>query len=119
MVDRYAEASLILEALTQGYDPITGELFPDDSPLAQAPVLRALFAAKEALSLASARVARTRRLPRRAGKPWDPEEDRQLVDAYRHGTKRAELARQHERTSGAIASRLVRLGEESATEHVR
>ena len=71
MADRYAEALKIIDALAQGYDPLTGEVISDDSPLAQPPVLRALFAAREALSVASTRAARAGTLPPRAGRPWE------------------------------------------------
>jgi len=45
-----------------------------------------------------------------AGKPWDAEEDESLVADFESGTSIAELAQMHERTEGAIRSRLMRLG---------
>jgi hypothetical protein len=46
----------------------------------------------------------------RQGKPWSPEEDQQLTDAFRAGATIKELCVQHQRGRGAIRSRLQRLG---------
>jgi hypothetical protein len=45
-----------------------------------------------------------------AGRPWSSEEDALLTEAFKQKTPLAELVRQHGRTKGALASRLVRLG---------
>ena len=44
----------VLEALAQGYDPVTGELFPDDSPYNHPDVIRALWIALDAMKGKSA-----------------------------------------------------------------
>ena len=48
--------------------------------------------------------------PPRAGHPWDDQEDVDLVAAWERGDVLADLADGHERTEGAIVSRLVKLG---------
>lgn len=48
--------------------------------------------------------------PNRGGETWTTEEDNRLTQAFDSGATIKELAVGHERTSGAIQSRLVRLG---------
>lgn len=48
--------------------------------------------------------------PNRNGETWKPEEDERLAQAFDSGAAIKELAASHERTNGAIRSRLVRLG---------
>ena len=106
------EAKQIIEVLAGGIDPATGEVLRDDSPLSSPHVIRALFIAAKALELmAAAKPARpAAAAPGNAGKSWTEEEDQRLVAAFDAGTPAAELARTHERTTGAINSRLIRLG---------
>lgn len=107
-----AEAKQIIEVLAGGVDPATGEVLADDSPLSSPHVIRALFIAAKALELmAAAKPPRpAAAAPGNAGKPWVEDEDQRLVAAFDAGTPVAELARTHERSSGAINSRLIRLG---------
>lgn len=44
------------------------------------------------------------------GKPWTPDEDKRLADAYDAGTPVPQLARTHQRGVGGIQSRLAKLG---------
>ncbi len=48
--------------------------------------------------------------PPNAGKPWNKEEDEALIRAFDAGTPIQVLATKHERTTGAITSRLLRHG---------
>ena len=95
-----AEAKQIIEVLAGGIDPTTGEVLADDSPL---------IAAK-ALEQVSSKAARSATTPGNAGKSWSDEEDQRLVAAFDASTPVAALARTHERTSGEITSRLIKLG---------
>ncbi|MCE1238018.1 MAG: hypothetical protein LWW93_16840 [Hyphomicrobiales bacterium] len=61
--------------------------------------------------LAGARCEPKRKPPANTGRPWTEELDRLLVTSWRTGASVSALARDFERTEGAIASRLVRLGE--------
>ena len=105
-----AEAKQIIEVLAGGIDPTTGEVLADDSPLSSPHVIRALFIAAKALEQVSSKAARSATTPGNAGKSWSDEEDQRLVAAFDASTPVAALARTHERTSGAITSRLIKLG---------
>jgi hypothetical protein len=105
-----AEAKQIIEVLASGVDPATGEVLADDSPLNDPHVIRALFIAAKALETMSGKATRSAATPGNAGKAWSDEEDQRLVAAFDANTPVAALARVHERTSGAITSRLIKLG---------
>lgn len=106
-----AEAKQIIEVLAGGIDPSTGEVLTDDSPLSSPHVIRALFLAAKALELMTTKPARPAAAARgNAGKSWTEEEDQRLLAGFDAGTLVAALARTHERTTGAINSRLVKLG---------
>jgi hypothetical protein len=105
------EAKQIIEHLAGGVDPATGEVLADDSPLSSPHVIRALFIAAKALELMAAKPARPAAvMPGNAGKPWTEAEDQQLGAAFDAGTDVPELAQTHQRTRGAITSRLIRIG---------
>ena len=102
----------ILTALAEGVHPLTGQPLPDDSVYQHAKVLRALQSAISALrGKKSKKIPKARRegLPQ-AGKPWSPMEIAQLVQGFDSGASIAQLAQKHQRTRGAIESRLVKLG---------
>ncbi len=112
-----AEAQQIIEVLAGGVDPATGEVLPDDSPLSSPHVIRALFIAAKALEVMAAKSARpAAAAPGNAGKSWTEEEDQRLVAGFDARTPVAALARTHERTTGAINSRLVKLGRLQASD---
>jgi hypothetical protein len=104
-----AEAKQILEALANGVDPSTGEVFSEQSPFNHPPVIRALFCAVRELEKLG-KPARSTELPSNAGKPWSADEDARLVQAFDEGMPIKELAQQHARSKGSITSRLIRLG---------
>jgi hypothetical protein len=104
------EALQIIEGLARGLDATTGEVLPDSSPLSQPHVIRALFMAARALEQGPGKPARKADPPGNAGKPWSDEEDQRLMAAFDGGTSVAELAKSHERSRGAITSRLMRQG---------
>lgn len=99
----------IIETLAQGIHPVTGEAMPDDSPYNAPPVIRALFAASQVLGETKPRRAR-KDLPPNVGKPWSPEEDAKLEEAFRAGTDLPEIAKMIGRTRWGAQSRLVKLG---------
>ena len=115
-----AEAKQLIQALARGIDHATGEVLPADNPLNSPHVIRALFLAAEALDLLARPSAPTvpppppprprPPAPGKAGKPWTPEEEQELAAAFDAGTTVPALARAHQRTNGAITSRLIRLG---------
>lgn len=102
----------IVSALANGFDPVRDEPVVEPSFLQDGDVIRALYAAVRALESTSrsrARVARGR-IPAKAGKPWNEEEDRQLLQRYDAGQTVAQLAQSHERTLAGIQARLERYG---------
>ena len=105
-----SEAKALLEALANGIDPRTGEVQAEGSAFAHPPLIRALFLACSALEHLEKREKRAQSLPDNAGKPWSETEDEHLKAAFSAGATAKELAAQHGRTAGAIASRLIKLG---------
>jgi hypothetical protein len=105
------QALRIMQALADGVDPDTGEVLRRDSVLQSPNVIRALARSVEILEYSIEREReRQRKLPPNAGKPWIPEEEAQICDELKKGMKFGEIAKMHNRTTGAIVARLVRLG---------
>ena len=100
----------ILNSLASGCDPETGEVFPRDHIVQHPDVVRVLARAvtvfRQHIDGSSGKDGR----PARVGQPWSAEEDERLLKAFDHGAAIKELAVAHERSRGAIQSRLVRLG---------
>ena len=104
-------AAASIRALINGVDPRTGELLPSDGPLTDPDVLRALFAAVEALQERQPRTKQgTRNAPPNAGLPWSPEDHETLLQRWEAGAPIAELAHHFGRTTLGVTSRLVRFG---------
>jgi len=114
------KAKGIALSLANGIDPITGEVFPDDSPYNHPLVIRALFTIlgntgtavkqkklsieeKQAQNLANGK-------PRNSGLPWTEELRQKVAIKFKEGVSIVEIARDFERTEGAIHSELVRQG---------
>jgi hypothetical protein len=104
-----AETKQVLEAMANGVNPRTGEVFSEQSLFNHPQVIRALFCAVRALEKCEKR-ARPSHLPDNAGKPWSEEEDAKLLEAFDAGTPVKELTEQHARTKGSIEARLIRHG---------
>lgn len=108
-----SSAQKILHSLALGLDPDTGS--PLDASqgfvLQQPDVIRALFLAVDALASRPGRTPQSRTgRPGKAGQPWSEDEDQRLAAAFDAGGSIAGLARDHQRSRGAITSRLLRLG---------
>ena len=110
-------AKVLLTALADGVNPITGELLPSYDSCNQAEIVRALHTAVTTLEKAAKRSSKPQ--PDNAGKPWTEEEEGNLVSSYRSGKTASEIAAEHNRSKGAIASRLVKLGIVSFKEEVK
>lgn len=106
----FEEAKKIIEMLTDGVDPRTGELLPSDSCLHYRDCVRALSLATNALEQMSVKEAKDS-LPSNAGLPWTDSMDTELLKQYRFGKSVIEIAMKFQRTPGAITSRLMKLGE--------
>jgi hypothetical protein len=106
----YNTALKIIQTLSDGVDPVTGEVFPADSPYQNAQTVRALFTAIDALEAVIKRNNKRKNLPEWAGKRWDKTESDLLVQQFDEGVTIGELAKGHKRTQGAIESQLTKLG---------
>lgn len=103
------EAARIIQALAGGTDPYTREPLSTGGPLSNPDTVKALRAAAGALRNGPTQ-KRPRELPAQAGTPWDPAEEKILLDEFESGKAMAAIARSHGRTAGAIKARLIRLG---------
>jgi hypothetical protein len=106
----HTEALGVIRSLANGVDPETGEVFPASSAYQRAPVVRALYAAAEALEKAERFERRKRELPAKTGEPWTEDEDRKLLAGFDAGRGLVELAAAHERTQTGVRARLVKYG---------
>ena len=98
-------AKELLTALADGLDPLTGEVLPSDHVCNKGDIVRALHCVLEALPR-----GQKKPLPANNGKPWTEEMDRELSHLFDGGMKKQDLCEHFGRTSGAIESRLERLG---------
>ena len=101
-------ARQIIDTLSQGVHPATGEAMPADSPYNDPWVIRALFTVSRELEGKPPRPRRA--LPPNAGKPWETDEDTRLAAAHREGKEVRDLAKEMGRTPFAVEARLVKLG---------
>jgi hypothetical protein len=105
----------ILEALANGFNPLTGDSLEENNIYHKPEIIRALFAAVKSLEQIEIPntlpvIPNKAALPVNAGKPWSRPEDIQLGQKFDDGISITELSRIHNRTSGAIRSRLIKLG---------
>ena len=105
----------IVRALADGINPVTGELYPDQSPYAEPRALRALYSAVDLMQKEIERERRRERLPANFGKAWTVEEDGVLASEYDSGMTLAEISRRHQRTQSSIRLRLEKLGKIEAS----
>ena len=100
----------ILESLANGIDPATDTEIPD-SAFRSPEVIRALFTASAMLQQRPDDAAAARRSrPAAAGARWTEEEDAEVCREYEAGASFSAIAQKRTRTTGAIMSRLVKLG---------
>jgi len=100
----------ILKLMADGVHPVTGEQLDKNHVINEPDVIRALNTAVEALISEENKLRRQRDLPERVGKPWSEQEDKALIKAFDSGISLNDLVDKHQRTRGAIRTRLVRLG---------
>lgn len=111
------ETLTILRRLRDGRDPECGDALPEDHVCQRVDVVRALFAAVEALEARPVAAAvepapqRSRRaLPPNAGRAWNDDDDRRLAEAFDGGADERELAAMFGRSRSSVRARLIRLG---------
>ncbi|MBB6095705.1 hypothetical protein HNQ60_004596 [Povalibacter uvarum] len=103
------KAFSIVSALANGVNPLTGEVFPADSPYQTADVVRALFLVLWILERRPKPRSRASTADN-AGKPWSSDEDQRLLTQFDEGMSIADLARGHLRTVAGIQARLEKHG---------
>ena len=96
----------IVQTLADGVDPYSGERFPPSSPYQQADTVRALHLALEGLT----KLKRSTSRKTGPGRAWSAEEEQELLQQFDDKIDVEEIAKQHERTKGAIWARLEKLG---------
>ena len=113
------EAKSVLMGLANGINPVTGELFPEDSPYNDPKIIRALFTIAQFINEAKQQKKSPSERqqdnveagrPRNAGMPWTESLKSELVMRFQAGASLAELAQYFERTHGAITSELEKQG---------
>lgn len=100
----------VIRSLADGIDPFTGEIFSEDNIYQSADTIRALSRAVIALEYIVKQRERKNNLPERAGKPWDEEETETLLKQYDEGFSFSQIAKEHQRTRGAIEAQLAKMG---------
>ena len=109
----------ILKVLADGKHPFTKERLDENHVINEPDVIRALNKITEVLSSAEKTVNKQRDLPQRVGKPWSESEDKALIKHFENGSSINDLVIKHQRTRGAIRSRLVKLGKISPDDRSR
>lgn len=113
------EAKGVVNTLANGVDPVTGEVFAEDSPYNHPRIIRALFVVLGSVRLPK----RTRQTaeekqqanleagrPRNAGLPWTDSLKTELAQRFREGHSIHALSDHFERSRGAITSELAKQG---------
>ena len=100
----------IIESLADGKDPYTGETLSASSVYQQADTVRALYLALDGLSKLKRTKARKENEPPNSGQPWTTEEEQEVLRQFDAKMDVEEIAVKHQRTKGAIWSRLEKLG---------
>lgn len=101
-------AKELLTALSDGVNPLTGEVLPESDCCNQVEIVRALNAVLRFIDDHTQKT--NRRLPENAGSPWTKEDEEILCRMYDSGCTRKEICNYFKRSTGAITSRLVKLG---------
>ena len=105
------QALKILNALANGVNPATGEVFAADSAYQHPDTVRALFEAIRVMDGSGGAAAeRKSDMPANTFVRWSREEEERLAAGFEAGKSSAELAKLHNRSRAAIEARLLKLG---------
>ena len=110
-------AKEIIKALANGVNPATGEILPSDSVCNEPDVIRALYAAAEALNSQEKKEPKPK--PENSGKRWTNEDDNLLSEMFDNECSKKEICNRCGRTGYSVAARLVRLGKIQSTDEFR
>jgi len=116
------QALRVLNALANGVHPVTGEVFPADSPYQSPDTVRALFEAVRCLEGSNptppqptVQKENTGSVPANTFVRWTQQEEQRLVAGFDAGKSTAELAKLHNRSRAAVEARLLKLGKIDAS----
>lgn len=114
------EAKKIVISLANGINPITGELFSNDSPYNNPTIIRSLFIVANNVRFPKKNGEQTveeiqaqnllKGIPKNAGLSWTEDLRQEFAELFEQGKSINELAKYFERTSGAIKSELKHQG---------
>ena len=110
-------AKELLAVLSDGVNPLTGELLPEDDSCNQVEIVRALNTVLRYLDNQPQKS--TKPSPDNAGKPWTAEDEEALSRMFEQGCTKKEICSYFKRSPGAIAARLVKLGKISERDQFR
>ena len=102
-----SHAKEILKILSDGIDPITGEILPPDNICNQGEIVRAFYTILNELDKPTEK--RKRNAPENTGKPWTENDEDLLCKIFDSGSSIKELSETFKRTKGSITARLIRL----------
>lgn len=100
----------IIKHLSNGINPLTGEMFEDEHICHNEEITSALMISIKSLENEIKKLERKNNLPKNAGNPWSNEEDANLILKFDNGNSIKELSEILARTEGSIQSRLARHG---------
>jgi len=109
-------AKKVLEALANGVHPVTGEVFPANSPYNHPEVIRALFFAVRSIHPVTPKKSPEERRreniqkgrPANSGLPWDDESRKYVASGYNSGVSVEVMASKLLRSTGSIIAELQR-----------
>jgi hypothetical protein len=104
------EARRIIEALARDINPETGELIMPEGDFHPSDVRWALLLASRVLATLERGATEGESGLNNAWEPWSVEEDKLLLELFDSQENIERMAQLHQRSKGAIAARLVRLG---------
>ena len=85
-------------------------MFENEHICQNAKITRALMVSVKSLEKEIKKIERKNSLPKNAGKPWNSEDDTDLIMKFDNGDSIKELSEILERTEGSTQSRLARHG---------
>lgn len=107
-------AKELLLILSDGINPLTGEILPDEDSCNQVEIVRALNTVIRALDAQQTNEKKpkptTSSSHENAGKPWTEADDNALCRMFDAGYSKKDICAHFKRSPGSIAARLVRLG---------
>ena len=102
------EAKKLIELMSDGFDPRTGEKLPNDHLLNDLECVRALSFALNAIEFHKSSKKRFR--PKNHGNSWSETDDKLLLEMFNAGVSNGKIAQHLGRNINGIKGRLHRLG---------